>query len=259
MTKILTTLSQEYWDKVGQYTIPTWKPNMPDSWELWLHDSPEIPVSYDVKIDHTEKYNWINNAEHTSKSCVNIPVGYQSEWKMFCHKSFAMWETYEKQPNGILVWCDSDVKWNQPLNDETINQCLGDKFCGYLGRDRVDTSKTAKKKYSKLTPETCFIVFNLDHPIASEFFKKFKQVYISLELFDLYSWCDAAVFEHIMNQFPKEHFNDITINNPPAIAPLPLTFLNDYIEHWMGWTNKTARADISGQKEKQKMIKRGVL
>jgi hypothetical protein len=256
--KIITTMSQEYWNKVGQYSVSTWPDLMPADWEFWLHDTPELPLTTHKKIIETEKYNWIANAEPISKM-FDAPPGYQSEWKMFCHKSFAMWEAYKAEPNGIMVWCDSDVKWFKQPNIELLQKCLDGKFCGYLGRDRVDTSTTAKKKYARLTPETCFIVFNLDHLIANEFFNKFENVYKSMDLFKLYSWCDAAVFEHVMNMFPKEHFNDITKDNPPAIAPLPLTLLNDYFEHWMGWSNKNARGDISGNKEKHKLIKRGFI
>lgn len=251
-------MSQEYWDKVGQYSVSTWPKFMPDEWELWLHDTPDIPIKVNKKLSGIEKEKWILDA-HVVSNGKPLPPGYQSEWKMFCHKSFAMWEAYKAEPKGIMIWCDSDVKWLKSPNSELLHKCLDGKFCGYLGRDRVDTSTTAKKKYTKLTPETCFIVFDLDHPIANEFFTQFENVYKSMDLFKLYSWCDAAVFEHVMNMFPKEYFNDITKDNPPAIAPLPLTLLNDYFEHWMGWTNKNAREDISGNKEKQKLLKKGLI
>lgn len=256
--KVITTMSQEYWDKVGQYSVSTWPSLKPNGWEFWLHDTPDLPLLVDRKIQDTDKNKWINEAGPISLNFPE-PPGYQREWRMFCHKSFAIWESYTQEPTGIMVWCDADVKWLQPLTDDILEQCLNGKFCGYLGRDRVDTSGTAKKKYSRLTPETCFIVFDLDHPIAKDFFTKFENIYKSMELFKLYSWCDAAVFEHVMHQFPAECFNDITKDNPPAIAPLPLTFLNDYIEHWMGWSNKDARDDVSGKKEKAKILKRGLL
>jgi hypothetical protein len=256
--KVITTMSQEYWDKVGQYSVSTWPDLMPNGWELWLHDTPDLPLTATKKINNTEKYKWVEEATPVSEK-FPPPPGYQSEWRMFCHKSFAMWESYKEDPTGIMVWCDSDVKWLKAPTNELLQRCLDGKFCAYLGRDRVDTSQTAKKRYAKLTPETCFIVFNLDHPIAREFFSKFEEIYKSMELFNLYSWCDAAVFEHVMNSFPKEFFNDITINNPPAIAPLPLTFLDEYFEHWMGWSNKDAKEDVSGKREKFKIIKRNSL
>ncbi len=256
--KIITTMSQVYWDRVGQYSVSTWPTLMPKGWQLWFHDTPELPVIPTKNLKSIEKESWIAKADPISTT-FDAPPGYQREWKMFCHKSFAMWEAYKIEPNGIMIWCDSDVKWFKKPNNELLFKCLDGKFCGYLGRDRVDTSTTAKKKYAKLTTETCFIVFDLDHPIANEFFTKFENAYKSMDLFKLYSWCDAAVFEHVMNMFTKEHFNDITKDNPPAIAPLPLTCLGEYFEHWMGWTNKNARQDISGNKEKNKLIKKGLL
>jgi hypothetical protein len=256
--KVITTMSQEYWDKVGQYSVSTWPNLMPAHWNLWLHDTPDLSIVPDKKITNTEKYNWISKAESVAEQ-FQRPPGYQAEWKMFCHKAFAIWESFKEEPTGIMIWCDSDVKWLKSPSDHLLQKCLEGKFCAYLGRDRVDTSQTAKKRYAKLTPETCIIIFDLDHPIAKEFFSKFEEVYKSMQLFNLYSWCDAAVFEHTMNVFPKEFFNDITINNPPAIAPLSLTFLHEYFEHWMGWSNKTAKQDVSGRKEKNKLIKKGLI
>lgn len=256
--KVITTMSQEYWDKVGQYSVVTWPRLIPDGWKLWLHDTPDLPIKIDRSIKETEKCKWIEEAEKVADSYPQ-PPGYQREWKMFCHKSFAMWESYNLEPTGIMIWCDSDVKWLKSPSMDLIGKCLNGKFCAYLGRDRVDTSKTAKRRYSKLTPETCIVIFDLDHPIAEKFFHRFEEIYKSMELFKLYSWCDAAVFEQVKNEFSEEYFNDITKNNPPAIAPLPISFLNEYFEHWMGWSNKEARDDVSGKKERTKLIKRGVI
>jgi len=253
--KVITTMSQEYWDRVGQYSVSTWPSLMPEDWKLWFHDTPELPVTPTKNLKSIAKEDWYNSA-HTAVQGRVQPPGYQRDWGMFCHKAFAQWECYKEDPSGLMVWCDSDVKWLKQPNESLLKKCLEGKFCAYLGRDRVDTSQTAKKKYSKLTPETCIIIYDLDHPIAEEFFTRFENVYKSMELFDLYSWCDAAVFEHVKATLPVEYFNDIGKNDPPAIAPLPFNFLSEYFEHWMGWTNKEAREDISGKKEKAKFLRR---
>lgn len=253
--KVITTMSQEYWDKVGQYSVSTWPGLKPDGWEIWLHDTPSIPLVCDKQLNTIEKEHWITKADPISGT-FSPPPGYQREWKMFCHKSFAQWECYKEEPTGLMVWCDSDVKWLKQPSTNLLDRCLDGKFCAYLGRDRVDTSQTAKRKYSRLTPETCIIVYNLDHPIAKDFFTEFENIYKSMELFKLYSWCDAAVFEYVKSKFPAEYFNDIGKDDPPAIAPLPFNFLSEYFEHWMGWTNKEARDDLSGKKEKFKFEKR---
>ena len=229
-------MSQEYWDKVGQYSVSTWPDLMPPKWEFWLHDTPDLPLRVDKRIIKTDKTRWITESESISTNFPE-PPGYQREWKMFCHKSFAIWESYQEQPEGIMIWCDSDVKWLKTPTNDLLERCLEGKFCAYLGRDRVDTSQTAKKRYAKLTPETCIIVYDLDHPIAKQFFLEFENVYKSMELFKLYSWCDAAAFEYVKSKFPPEYFNDIGKNDPPAIAPLPINFLSEYFEHFIGWSN----------------------
>jgi hypothetical protein len=102
----------------------------------------------------------------------------------------------------------------------------------------------------------CIIVYNLDHPAAPAFFKNFEEVYTSFKIFDHYDWSDCGGFELAQEATGKEFFNDVTKNDPPAINPLPLSLYDEYFEHWMGWTNKEARADLSGTKEKEKILKR---
>lgn len=255
--KILTTLSETYWEKTGQYTVKYWRSKMPTDWEFWVHDTPALPIGNTHSIPAIDKDAWIEKAKLVAAT-KPIPPGYMSEWHKFCHKSFAQWETYEADPTGIMVWFDSDVLWKNPPTQEAILKALDGKFCGYFGRDRVDTTQK-KKQYPKLNIEACIIVYNLDHPIAKEFFKEFKDIYLSMRVFDGYDWCDTGVFETAMHKFPKEYFNDITGHLPPALAPLPISFLDQYFEHWMGSANKELRDDASGKKEKFKMSKRGLI
>lgn len=255
--KVLTTFSQEYWQATAQYTVKFWPDLLPNDWKIILHDTPKNLISCDNHIDQKEKNNWIENAKIESQK-YPLPPGYMSEWHKFCHKSFAQWETYEADPSGLMIWFDSDVVWKKEPSIEIIKQALDGKFCGYFGRDRVDTTKV-KKQYPKLNIEACIIIYDLDHPAAKTFFKNFKNIYLSNEVFKLYDWCDTGVFEEAMIRTGKHFFNDITGDLPPVLAPLPISFLDKYFEHWMGSKNKELRTDASGYKEKSKLIKRGIL
>lgn len=253
--KVITTMSQEYWDKVGQYSVTTWPGLLPEGWKLWLHETPAIPLRSHFQVNSPDKEKWFEEAAIEASKRPE-PYGYQKEWKTFSHKSFAQWEIYKNEPSGIMMWCDSDVKWKKQPTEEFLNKCLEGKFCAFLGRDRVDTSQTAKHQYKRLPNETCILVYNLDHPVAKTFFTHFEDIYKSFKLFDHYDWSDCGAFEMAMMLTGKEHFNDLTKDNPPAINPLPLSILDEYFEHWMGWSNKEARDDVSGKKEKAKILKR---
>lgn len=253
--RVVTTLSQEYWDKVGQYSLSTWPSLMPPNWELWFHDTPSLPITPHRNLQSEEKELWYQSANKEVKGRPE-PPGYQNGWGMFTHKVFAQIESYKAEPSGIMIWCDADVRWKKMPTLNLLDRALEGKFCAYLGRDRVDTSKTSKKKYKKLANETCILIYDLDHPAAANFFKNFENVYKSFRIFDHYDWSDCGGFEIAQNETGKEFFNDVTKNNPPAINPLPLSLYDEYFEHWMGWTNKNAREDISGKKEKEKILKR---
>jgi hypothetical protein len=237
--KILTTLSQDYWNYTGQYTVKFWKNFIPSDWELWLHDTPELEITYTKSIPTKDKYSWFSEAEKISSSIPeNLhPPGYYREWKKFSHKSFAQWEAYEDDPHGILIWLDSDVLIKKNLDESIITRALNGKFSGYFGIDRVVKSKKIKT-YGRLNVETGMIVYNLDHPIAKKFFEIQKNIYLTNEVFKLYDWSDTGVFEESMIRTGKEYFHDITGHLSPTIAPIPASFLDEYIHHWIGCGNK---------------------
>lgn len=255
--KVVTTLSQEYWDRVGQYSVITWPNLMPDDWKLWLHDSPNLPIKHDLNFTSTNKQEWWKLAEVKVSQFTKKqkPFGYQQDWKTFSHKVFAQCESFEKESSGLMMWCDADVKWKKQPTTKFLIKCLDGKFCAYLGRDRVNPAEHKKRKYKKLPNETGILIYNLDHPIAEKFFYNFKEIYLSLKLFDGYDWSDCGAFETAMLETGKENFNDLALPYPPAISPMPLTVLGNYFEHWMGWANKEARSDISGNKEKERLLK----
>jgi len=258
---IVSTLSKKYWKQTGQYTLPTWKSNIPNSWKLCLHDSPAIPIDIDQYIvSSIEKTKWFEDAcQYTKDLKQPLPPGFMKEWKKFYHKSFAQWETCNNINSKFLVWCDADVKYKKPLTEELLKECLNGKFCGYFGRDRVNTQDSLFIKdygqYKTLTPETCFIVYDLTHPISNDFFNSFKEIYLSMELFNNMSWCDAGAFITAVNKFPNYYFNDITKDIVPTPCPLNVSLLDEYIEHWIGTINKKNKKDIKGVLLKERIFK----
>lgn len=261
--KIITTLSQKYWKRTGQYTVAEWKSMLNDSWKLWIHDTPtDLPIKYDVSINCQHKNDWLIQADKIARQ-KQAPPGYYKEWNKLCHKSFAQWECYEKDPTGIMVWMDADMKFRKPLDENVFKDLVKDKFCAYLGRDRVDTQseiyKSAYGQYKLLSPETGVIVYNCNHPIAKDFFNTMKDIYMSMKLFELYDWSDTGVFYTCVKKFDKKHFNDMTEHLPPVPSPLTISVLDEYLEHWMGTANKKNKKDIIGMKEKQELVNQGLL
>ena len=260
--KILTTLSRKYWEQTGQYTVANWRHDLPKGWEFWLHDTPKLPVFADRYLPEINKSSWTAKAKEYVQGR-ELPVGYMKDWERFTHKSFAQWETYEADPSGILIWLDSDVRFKKPMNKEVILECLDGKFCGYFGRDRVNTEDPIFKKeyrhYDRLTVEGCVYIYNCDHPVAKDFFAALKNTYLSMDLFNYFDWCDTGAFHYTKSLFDEKYFNDITGHLPPVPSPLTVSVLDEYLEHWMGTANKKARADVIGEKEKALLKERGIL
>ena len=256
-------MSKKYWDKTGKYTVPDWKRNIPSNWKIWCHDTPKINANIDKYISAThEKQAWFEKAKLYSQK-FNQPVGYMKEWHKFYHKSFAQWETYFEEPKGFMIWLDSDVKIRKPLNDKVILECLKGNFSAYFDRSKVDTKNPLFVNnygmYERLTIESGIIIYNLDHPIAKNFFNTFRETYTSMELFNLMDWCDTGAYENAKNKFDQKYFEDINSNLPAVPSPLSISILDPYLEHWMGTANKKIKQDIKGTKQKENLIKNGII
>lgn len=260
--KVLTTLSDKYFKRTGQHTVKFWKDLIPSTWQFWVHDTPALPFKFDKSIPQKEKNEWTVKAREYSRD-LPLPVGYMKEWEKFTHKSFAQWETYEEDPSGILIWLDSDVRIKKPLTDKVILDCLSGKFCAYFDRSKVDTQHPIYAKnygqYQRLTVEGCVYIYNLDHPIAKEFFERLKNTYLSMEIFQYFDWCDTGAFEYTKNQFPSEYFRDINEDLPHVASPLTISILDEYMEHWMGTANKKQKSDIIGEQEKRDLLQQGII
>lgn len=259
--KIITTLNEKYWNRTGQYTVAHWKPLIPKEIKLWVHDTPEsLPISANKLLSSNNKQRWIEEAGKIAPQREQ-PPGYYKEWSKLCHKSFAQWECFEADPKGIMIWMDADMKFKKQLNYNVIKNLIGDYFCAYLGRDRVDTQNEIYKKefgqYEFLSPETGVIIYNCSHPIAKDFFTKMKETYLSFDVFNLYDWTDTGVFWNTVQSFDKAHFIDLAEKSVPTPFPLIVTLLDEYLEHWMGTKNKKEKSDTWGETERVSLKKQG--
>jgi hypothetical protein len=232
--KILTTFSRKYYNETAQYTVKYWHNFIPNLWKLILHDCPQVGLKYHKLIMSKKKHKWIKEAFLISQEYVNkfplTPLGVYA-WLTFCHKAFALWETYEDDPKGILIWCDSDVLWKKKLDDKLILKALDNKFCGYFGADLLIPGKV----------ETGIIFFDLNHPIAKDFFFIYKNNYLSFDIFKKDLWYDNVNFTYTKSFFDPLVFNDIAKDVQPTRGPIYKSYFKDYCEHWMGKINKSAR------------------
>jgi hypothetical protein len=250
--KILTTFSKEYWERTAQFTVKSWHNFMPSSWKLILHDTPNVGIKFDKLIISKKKNEWIKEALSVSKGYVNknpcFPLGVNS-WLTFCHKAFAIWEAYEDDPQGILFWCDSDILWKKKIDDKIILNALDNKFCGYFAAD-----------LGRAGADTGILFFNLDHPIAKDFFFIYKNNYLSFDIFKKDLWYDVENFIFTKSFFNPLLFNDIAKNVQPTRGPIYKSYFKNYCDHWMGGINKAAGKLVKTFTEiDESLIKKGNL
>lgn len=126
--------------------------------------------------------------------------------QFFARKVFSIYDAVLKNKNHeILCWidCDSVVRNS---NHHIIKEFgLKNDICY---RDRT----------AKLMPsETGFIIFNLTNPLVMEFIKKWKDMYVSGDVFDLECWADHCVFDYVRTLFPSLNYSNLYDSNVDGI------------------------------------------
>ena len=138
---------------------------------------------------------------------------------------------------GKVFWIDADSVTTQHVPESFLDDCLpDDALCCYLGRD------------GWYFTESGFIGFNMDHPLASRFFKNYLHTFITGTIFaqsPQYNekgqyvgggWHDCIAFDvirHIMGN--GEEFVNLAKDVPVGhMHPLQISAPGRYLNHLKG-------------------------
>lgn len=121
-------------------------------------------------------------------------VKFQYQSVRFSHKVYALYNAAMTTESRYLIWLDSDTEFYDTVNPEYFYKFLPENyFVGYLGR--------AGEAYS----ECGFMIYDLCHPEAKNFFNKFKWYYDTDELYKLKEWHDSYIFDVVRKEFETDN------------------------------------------------------
>ncbi len=116
----------------------------------------------------------------------------------FAHKVYATIHASREENLDYLIWLDADTEIYDVVDPEYfINFLPKGKFVGYIGRE-TDT-------------ETGFLIFDMKHSEAKNFFDRYEWYYNSDAIYTQSEFHDGHIFDVIRKEF--ESNNKISSNN----------------------------------------------
>jgi hypothetical protein len=110
----------------------------------------------------------------------------------FSHKVYATIHASRENDLDYLIWLDADTEIYDTVDPTYFLKFLPKgKFVGYVGRDTAS--------------ETGFLMFDMKHPEAKNFFDRYEWYYNTDAIYDLEQYHDGFVFDVIRKEFELDH------------------------------------------------------
>jgi hypothetical protein len=189
---IVTTFSDSGYENYGKLFLDSCVRYLNPTVDVLVYkDNVEIPYQKNFKIFNLEPsipeltaFKQRNNYRNET----DIKFQYQSI--RFSHKVYAIYHAAMNSNARYLIWLDSDTELYDSVSPEYLRHFLPEGiFVGYLGR--------AGEAFS----ECGFMIYDLHHSCAKEFFNRFKWYYDTDELYTLREWHDSYIFDQVRTEF----------------------------------------------------------
>lgn len=219
---IVSTFSDNGYYEYGKYFVDSIRKFI--SKDIMIHlyvDNIQIEKDNNLKIFNLEEssYNLVKFKERNKNKTVK-------DWRWdgvrFAHKTFAIFHAVNTMNVDYLIWLDSDTELYNEINSDYLIKFLPKgNFVGYIGRDGIS--------------ETGFLIFDIHHPHAKDFFQRFEQYYNDDLIYTIDQQHDAFVFDTVRKELESSKL--ITSFN---ISPFNVkknhfnVIFNGYMIHYKG-------------------------
>ncbi len=193
-----------------------------------------------VELVNTESITYLN-LENTCSDLVEFKKrnsnrthkDFRFDGVRFAHKVYATIHASREENLDYLVWLDADTEIYDTINPEYLISFLPKgKFVGYIGRDTAS--------------ETGFLIFDMRHPEAKNFFDRYEWYYNSDAIYDQPEFHDGFIFDVIRKEF--ETAGKIVSQN---ISPVGVTknhfnaAFDGYMLHYKGGRKEKREEQIA--------------
>lgn len=192
----------------------------------YIHlNDPNLIAFKSRNINDSKKNGYDDWALKPDKSKFNKnnegPWQFQRDSIRFSHKVFAI-NDCARSGCDIAIWLDGDTKTFADISHDVIKSWLPqDKFAGFLNR----TSYT----------ETGFHIFNMNNPIAIDFFNTWLQYYKDDSIYKLHAWTDCHTYDAARIKFDQSQWHNLSpVEHRGAAHVFINGDLGKYMDHMKG-------------------------
>jgi hypothetical protein len=150
----------------------------------------------------------------------------------FSHKVYATIHASRENNLDYLIWLDADTEIYDTVDPAYFLKFLPKgKFVGYVGRDTAS--------------ETGFLMFDMKHPEAKNFFDRYEWYYNSDAIYNLEQYHDGFVFDVVRKEFEIDRRIFSHSVSPPGVTKQHFNAAFDgYMMHYKG----------EGKEKREKLI-----
>jgi hypothetical protein len=197
--KIVSTFSDKGYEEYGKHFVESCKKFVHNDIDICLYiDNINLKRENNITILNLEKSvpNLVKFKERNKEKTFK---DYKWDAIRFAHKTYATFHAAEGDLD-YLIWLDSDTEIYDAITPKYLLKFLPNgNFVGYIGRDGVS--------------ETGFLIFDMKHPSAVDFFARYQWYYDTDAVYSLSEYHDAFVFDVVRKEFEsakKIHCHNIS-------------------------------------------------
>lgn len=227
---VMTSFSKSYYDHIGKHSITSWL-------EYWPKDVQMLAYVENCELEPNERITQIDIAtlDEEFYRFMRDP-NVKSRIKTFAKKGYSWVHAVENSNADYLIWLDADVMTKQPVTKEFLEQqCNPELLSTFMGvwydGKRDEHGNEVKFEKPLFSSETCVYFFNLKHPLAKQFARRYKEYYTQKITQNLRRFIDTDVFGACVLEFKEKGAKFCDINPDNRKTPLPKTHLHPYLQH----------------------------
>jgi hypothetical protein len=219
--KIISTFSDNGYEEYGKHFVESCKKFVSRDIDICLYiDNINLQSENNITILNLEE-SAPNLTKFKERNKEKTFKDWHHDAVRFSHKTYATFHSVNTSLD-YLIWLDSDTEIYDIITPEyLLNLLPKGNFVGYLGREKVS--------------ETGFLIFDMKHPSATDFFDRYQWYYDTDSIYSLPEFHDAYVFDIVRKEF--EHSNKIKSYNisPPNLKKGHFNVVFDgYMIHYKG-------------------------
>lgn len=215
---IITGMSLEYYNNIGQHMIDSWLEFWPEEYSLSVYTEDALPISND-RVNIID----INDIDPMYTEFQNAKFKLESRSKRFAKKAWPIMKNLETD-EGYLIWVDADVVTEDYITEEYLDSLLpSDCFSCHIG--------VPQGNYYSV--ETGFFIINRSHTFKNKFLEKYKYIYYNRDFSDMHKPFDGDVFGKVIRDLRTDDLFKYKELNGEKMSKSPFNnIFKDKMKHY---------------------------